>query len=183
MTAATSDRVREEARSSLEKYDYYILGIAAAVFAYAVDRWQPGPLGVNASTIQAVAIACLFTAIVAGMKRVRHTIDHKFATSAQLFTQEQSHALPPEPSGTRTAYTGGSPPTQANLWRDAYRHAELEAVAQAETARSAAESHGPVRDWALIAAALLIAAAKVAPVAPACDAGQPNDQPAASSPQ
>lgn len=181
MTAAMSDRVREEARSSLEKYDYYVLGIAAAVFAYAVDRWQPGPLGVNTSTIQAVAIACLFTAIVTGMKRLGHTIDHKYATSAQLFTQEQSHALPPEPSETRSAHTGSSPPTQAHLWREAYRHAELQAVTQAETARSAAQSHGAVRDWALIAGVLLIAAAKSAPAAPAFDAGQSTDQPAASS--
>lgn len=181
MTNAMSDTVRGEARASWEKYDYYVLGIAAAVFAYAVDRWQPGPAGVNASTIHAIAIGCLFIAIVTGMRRVRHTICHKVATSAHLLTQEQSQALPVEQSDIRSAFSDSSPPTQSNLWREAYRHAQLQAVTEAATESHAAERHGTIRDWTLIAGALLIAAAKVAPVTPACCAGKSAGQPAVSS--
>lgn len=163
MPAALSNTLRSEARSSIEKYDYYVLGIAAAVFAYAVDRWTPRPLGLNESTIQAAAIACLVAALVTGMKRVRHTIDHKFAASAQLFAQEQQQALPNNPLDGLSASTSSTSPAQQMLWREAYRHAELQAVTQSETERTMAERLGAIRDCTLLAGALLIAAAKIAP--------------------
>jgi hypothetical protein len=55
MATERSDKVLLEWKQSIEKFDYYVLGIAVALFAYSAKDFSAQPLGLNATTVEAAA--------------------------------------------------------------------------------------------------------------------------------
>lgn len=175
MTSTRSDQVRTEARAALEKYDYYVLGVCAAACAYGVERWKPEVIGVNASTIHAGAIVLLFIAVVAAMCRLHWGIEQKFANSEQLYAQESQQALN-DPAAAKRADSDSAhaeaASTQKELWRQAFRMVEGAATQKASDFATKGRTTQIVRDVALLAGVVLLAASKYATTT-CCSVNQP----------
>ena len=62
-------------KNSQEKFDYFILGVIGALCAYLSQSIDIGPLGVNSSTLQLVALLTILLAGVAGFLRLESAVE------------------------------------------------------------------------------------------------------------
>jgi len=68
-----SDRSLELAKLSLTegcKYDYFIVGISSAIFAYFAKNFSPEAFGLNESTFILCALISLVISIICGLKSI-----------------------------------------------------------------------------------------------------------------
>lgn len=56
-----------------EKYDYFIAGLAAALAGYVGQNLPPVRLGLNAGTVETLAVACFIASLVCAAKRIETT--------------------------------------------------------------------------------------------------------------
>jgi hypothetical protein len=93
MATERSDTLLLEWKQSIEKFDYYVLGIAVAMFAYSAKNLVPQPLGLNAATVDTASLAILLGAIVAGFLRIQSTITTGYWNHQQLYFGEVGGSL------------------------------------------------------------------------------------------
>jgi hypothetical protein len=93
MTTERSDKLLVEWKQSIEKFDYYVLGIAVALFAYSAKDFAAQPLGLNATTVEAAALSLLLGAIIVGFLRIQATITTGFWNHQQLYSGEVGGSL------------------------------------------------------------------------------------------
>ena len=99
MTTERSDKLLLEWKQSIEKFDYYILGVAVALFSYSATHFVPQPLGFNATTVEAVSLALLLVAVIAGFLRIQAVIQTGFWNHQQLYSGEVGGGLTKHLSG------------------------------------------------------------------------------------
>jgi len=61
-------------RDATEKFDYFMLGVTGALSAYAAEHLEPTRVGLNAGTIELVALACFVGSAILGYQRLREAI-------------------------------------------------------------------------------------------------------------
>jgi hypothetical protein len=93
MTTERSDKLLLEWKQSIEKFDYYILGVAVALFSYSATNFVPQPLGFNATTVEAVSLGLLLVAVIAGFLRLQAVIQTGYWNHQQLYSGEVSGGL------------------------------------------------------------------------------------------
>ena len=93
MTTERSDKLLIEWKQSIEKFDYYVLGIAVALFAYSAKDFVAQPLGLNAATVEAASLAVLLGAIIVGFLSIQATITTGFWNHQQLYFGEVGGGL------------------------------------------------------------------------------------------
>lgn len=86
MTTERSDALFEKWRESTEKFDYFVLGVLGAMFAYVSQGYKPEKLGLNPGTLELAALLTLVLAAVAGFRRIEAT------NQATLINQRILHA-------------------------------------------------------------------------------------------
>jgi hypothetical protein len=69
--ADRSIEVFKELSVSMQKFDYFILGISIALFAYLGKDFIATKLGLNQSTIELIALTALFVSITFGYARLK----------------------------------------------------------------------------------------------------------------
>ena len=74
MTTERSDKLRTTWRDSTEKFDYFILGVTGALCAFISQTYKPAKIGVNAGTLEVVALLILVLAVVASFRRLEKSL-------------------------------------------------------------------------------------------------------------
>ena len=75
MTTERSDKVFDNWRQGIEKFDYFVLGVTGALCAYISQTYKPEKLGFNPGTLELLSLVLLVCAAIAGFKRVETTIE------------------------------------------------------------------------------------------------------------
>lgn len=66
MTTERSDKLYVNWRASTEKFDYFMLGVICALCAFIAQGYKPSRLGLNAITLELIALLILVLSVVAG---------------------------------------------------------------------------------------------------------------------
>jgi hypothetical protein len=74
MTTERSDKVHSNWRESTEKFDYFILGIIAALCAFIGQGYKAAKLGINPNSLELIALLILVLAAIAGFRRIEQTL-------------------------------------------------------------------------------------------------------------
>lgn len=74
MPTDRSDKLYASWKESTEKFDYFILGIICAMCAFISQTYKPAQLGINAGTLDLLALLVLVLAAVAGFRRIERTL-------------------------------------------------------------------------------------------------------------
>jgi len=88
-----SIEVFKELSVSMQKFDYFILGISIALFAYLGKDFIPTKLGLNSSTIELIALTALFISIAFGYMRLKCDLTIKSINFKKLHLGETRGAL------------------------------------------------------------------------------------------
>jgi len=71
MSEERSILVYDQYRKAEEKFDYFVIGVAAALFAYVGQHLQAERLGANSYTIQVASMLFLIASVAAGFQRIQ----------------------------------------------------------------------------------------------------------------
>jgi hypothetical protein len=93
-----SDRVYEGWRTSTERFDYYVTGIAAALVAYLGQGLGPTKFEWSPAGLELVAVVLFLLAFLAGLMRIRTVHAVLQSNWAMLYASEAAGAL----AATRT---------------------------------------------------------------------------------
>lgn len=66
-----SIEVFKEISVSMQNFDYFMLGISIALFAYLGKDFKPVQFGVNVGTIELISLTALFISITFGYFRIK----------------------------------------------------------------------------------------------------------------
>lgn len=88
MPTDRSDKLYASWRESTEKFDYFILGIICAMCAFISQTYKPAMLGVNAGTLELIALLVLVLAAVAGFRRIEQTLLATMINHRELYANE-----------------------------------------------------------------------------------------------
>lgn len=88
MPTDRSDKLYASWRESTEKFDYFILGIICAMCAFISQTYKPATLGVNAGTLELIALLVLVLAAVAGFRRIELTLLATMINHRELHANE-----------------------------------------------------------------------------------------------
>lgn len=70
MAESRSLEVFKGIREAQQKLDYFLLGLASALFAYVGGQYKPMPISFSQNTIELISLALFFISIIAGFKRL-----------------------------------------------------------------------------------------------------------------
>ncbi|QNE01255.1 hypothetical protein H6S61_02290 [Vibrio vulnificus] len=91
--ADRSIEVFKEMSVSMQKFDYFVLGISIALFAYLGKDYSPVGLGINVGTVELIALTALFISIVFGYFRLKCDLTIKSLNFSVLSLGEKRGAL------------------------------------------------------------------------------------------
>ena len=77
----------------MQKFDYFLLGISIALFAYLGKDFTPTKIGLNESTIELIALTALFISIVFSYMRMKCDLTIKSLNFSILHLGEKRGAL------------------------------------------------------------------------------------------
>lgn len=93
MTHERSDEAWHGWRESSEKFDYFMAGLCSALTAYVGQSFAPTRLGLNASTLEVVALSFLCGSVVAAFKRIEMHVTALLANHRRLYHHESTGSL------------------------------------------------------------------------------------------
>lgn len=105
----------EKWHSSSEKLDYYIIGIAVALFAYLSQSYVPQKLGLSPSIVDILALLFLLISIFAGLFCLKTAIFLTRTNYEQLEAKEKLNTLrsiPKEPGSALYDESGEDIPVE-----------------------------------------------------------------------
>jgi hypothetical protein len=74
MIEKTSRIVFEGARDGQQKFDYFMVGLTGALFAYIAQTYKPRELGINPSSLEPLALVFLALSFFIGLKRIETSL-------------------------------------------------------------------------------------------------------------
>lgn len=83
----------KEMSVSMQKFDYFVLGISIALFAYLGKDFKPVQFGLNVGTFELLALTSLFISIVFGYLRIKCDLTIKSLNFNTLSLGEMRGAL------------------------------------------------------------------------------------------
>ena len=151
------------------QFDYFVCGVAGAIFAYIVKDYSPHKLAFDLSILTPAALVCLAGSFFAGLKRIESTIAAMRFNAAQLNLSEKAGHLtevimksgwPSEFYDKQTGEVGTT--EQLPSRRDAFREGSKKAKTHVERNAEKAKTYYNLRNRLLILGFIAILAAKVA---------------------
>lgn len=88
MTERSLD-VYNRMKESQVKFDYFMIGLSSALFAYLGEKFSPQPLSFSSNTIELAALICLAVSVVAGLRRIEFDISHQMGNFISLDATER----------------------------------------------------------------------------------------------
>jgi hypothetical protein len=88
MPTPRSDSSHSYWRESAEKFDYFVTGVTGALTAYVGENIHPIRLGLNAPTVEVIALALLTGSVIYGFKRIEAMVHFQRLQTQQLYAQE-----------------------------------------------------------------------------------------------
>ncbi|WP_442310252.1 hypothetical protein [Vibrio cholerae] len=88
-----SIEIFKEMSVSMQKFDYFVLGISIALFAYLGKDFAPAQFGLNVGTIELIALTALFISIAFGYFRIKSDLVIKYLNYSVLNLGEKRGAL------------------------------------------------------------------------------------------
>jgi hypothetical protein len=165
MTTERSDKLYTTWRDSTEKFDYFILGVTGALCAFISQTYKPVKIGVNAGTLEVIALLILVFAVIAGFRRLEKTLLITAINHQELHANEARGGmvanLKPAQNILNQA-TGQIYSPEAAATRIAALTKSIEQLQQqVAPVERAAERHYHVRNYLTLIGFLLVVAAKV----------------------
>lgn len=99
MSSDRSDNAYWAYSDSKDKFDYYMTGLAAAVFVYGVKNLVPQVLAFSPYGLRVLALVLILIAVILGLKRIESIVALKLWQHRRLYNQELSGALATAPGG------------------------------------------------------------------------------------
>jgi hypothetical protein len=93
MADSRSLEVFKGIREAQQKFDYFLLGLASALFAYVGGQYKPMPIGFSQNSAELISLALLFVSVIAGFKRLDLNILIMKLNFQQLDLGERKGAL------------------------------------------------------------------------------------------
>jgi hypothetical protein len=93
MADSRSIEIFKGLRDAQQKLDYFLLGLASALFAYIGGQYQPMPITFSQNTAELISLSFLFASIIAGFKRLDLNISLMKLNFNKLDTSEKKGAL------------------------------------------------------------------------------------------
>jgi len=148
-----------------QKYDYFIVGLSIALFAYTAKNFTAYPLGFNSSTIELLAIIAIFISVAAGLLRLENNLTIKANNFQKLYNQETKGKLTEallQPGLKVNVETGDIfNPSLAKLQIETIDECNSEIDARLKKYQKLSEIKFTVRNWALLVGIFLLALSKV----------------------
>ena len=91
--AERSLEVFKQYREAQHKYDYFVVGISLALFAYTAKSFVPSLLGFNHSTIELAAIMVIFVSVASGLLRLEYNVSIMANNFQKLYNLETKGKL------------------------------------------------------------------------------------------
>ena len=88
MTTERSDVVYGYWRDATDKFDYFVAGVTGALTAYIGQHVRPTQLGINAGSLELLALVLLVLSVVMSFKRIETNIEVFKAMHARLYSEE-----------------------------------------------------------------------------------------------
>ncbi|RUO25508.1 hypothetical protein CWE09_01865 [Aliidiomarina minuta] len=73
------------------KYDYYIVGLVAALFAYVGSSYVPEEIAFSQNTFELISIICLVVSLIVGIKRLEIDLSLQTITLKQCEAKEMKN--------------------------------------------------------------------------------------------
>lgn len=99
MSSERSDSVFAHYRLASEKFDYFVTGLTGAICAYITQTYHPEKLSINPNTLELLSLLLLIGSVVAGFKRIEHSLVAYRYNAHTLRLQEQKGQLVSKSSG------------------------------------------------------------------------------------
>lgn len=99
-----SVEVFKEISSADQKFDYFILGVAIALFSYIGKDYAPQLLGITQNTGELISILCFFCSIIFGYIRLKLILSIKRLNFYKLHLGELNGALMAVVSSSSISY-------------------------------------------------------------------------------
>lgn len=93
MTHERSDEAWHGWKESSEKFDYFMAGLCSALTAYVGQGFAPTRLGINATTLDVIALCFLCGSVVAAFKRIEMHVTALLANHRRLYHHESTGNL------------------------------------------------------------------------------------------
>ena len=91
--AERSLEVFKQYREAQHKYDYFVVGLSLALFAYTAKNFAPSLLGFNHSTIELTSIILIFISVASGLLRIDHNVSLLANNFQKLYNLETKGKL------------------------------------------------------------------------------------------
>lgn len=166
MSEQKSTLVFASAREAQQKFDYFVTGVAGALFAYIAQTYTPKKIAFTPAALEPLGLICLALAFYFGMRRIEKTmivmrLNHEmldFQEKAGNMTQALAQASGPG----FNLHTGEFVQFhELSARREEYMRKAQWAQSEAELASSAAERHYSRRNLFLFAGFVAIFLAKL----------------------
>ena len=102
MPTDRSDNLYASWRESTEKFDYFILGVICAMCAFISQTYKPAQVGMNAGTLELIALLVLVLASVVGFRRIERVLLVTMLNHRELHAYEARGAMVAKMSGGKT---------------------------------------------------------------------------------
>lgn len=165
MTHERSDFAWQVSTEAAQKFDYFMVGLAAALAGYLGQQLELSPVGLNASTLELLAVLLFGCSMVAGVWRLESTVTAISGNHLRLHGSEATGAL------VKAARQGGTllneetgeiySASQALARARAYKQAGDALDERTERFRSRAHRAYRWRNWFLYAGMLSLVASRL----------------------
>jgi len=82
--SSRSDQVFQNLKSAEQKFEYFILGVAVALFAYIGEKNTPQPISFSQNSFELLALVLLVVSIFSGFKRIEKNITSQTVNYSKL---------------------------------------------------------------------------------------------------
>ena len=164
MPTERSDKVYENWRQAVEKFDYFILGVTGALCAYISQVYKPSQIDLNPGTLELLALLLLVASAVTGFRRIESTIQVTLLNHRYLRAQEERGVLVSKANGGRLLNTSTGESLSPEMVAQQIQLATESITAlriQLESAGNAAKSSYSTRNGLLFFGFSALVAAKV----------------------
>ena len=154
----------EAYRDASQRFDYFIIALAAALFAYVGQSWRPTPLALSSGTFELAAVLLFAASVAAGLMHRQYVVTSLKLNHGILEAEEQHAQLLSGSLGQGMVHlaTGEvlSPVQASELMETVAKHLPELRKTLGKLASHASLAY-IVRNWALVLGFIVLVVSKV----------------------
>ena len=159
-----SSMLFEAYRDVSQRFDYFIIALAGALFAYVGQSWQPTPLPLSSGTFELAAVLLFATSVAAGLIHRQYVVTLLKQNHLLLEAEEQHAQLMSGSLGQGTVHVATGEALSPGQARDLMETLSKQLL-ELRKALGKLVSHASVayivRNWALVLGFLTLVISKV----------------------